>query len=69
MGNIASRWAKTSSRCGDVVVRKSQKERERERERKRVKARDTERERGRQREIPGRRLRQIQTESTTGERG
>ena len=32
MGKIAPRWAKTASRCGNIVVRKSQKERERERE-------------------------------------
>ena len=35
MGKIASRWAKTASRCGNIVVRKCQKERERERERER----------------------------------
>ena len=34
MGNIAPRWAKTASRCGNIGLTQSQKERERERQRR-----------------------------------
>ena len=61
MGNIASRWAKTSSRCGDVVVRKSQKERERERERKK----ESESKRHRKRERETERDTRTETETDT----
>ena len=62
MGKIASRWAKTASRCGNIVVRKCQKEREREREREREKERQR-RQRQRQRRQRQRLQRQRPTET------
>ena len=64
MGKIASRWAKTASRCGNIVVRKCQKERDRERERERERERDSE---DRDRDYRDR-DRQRQTERAEGER-
>ena len=63
MGNIAPRWAKIASRCGNIGPTQSQRERERERETEKTEKTetDTDRDRDRDGDRDGKKERKIHT--------